>query len=61
MPTPNPTGPWRRFTFHNVLHPLLWLLLVLAVMAGVVVVLVDHSSSLVDVQQVEQPAGWLIV
>lgn len=48
-------GWWRR------LHPVVWWVLLLIVVLVVGVVLVDRSEVLVDVQQVEQPAGWLIV
>lgn len=56
-----PRNPWRRSTFRNVIHPLLWWCLFLVVMVVSVEVLIERSDSLVDVVQVEQPAGWLIV
>lgn len=55
-----PRIPWRRSLFRRV-HPLVWWVLFLAVMLIAVEGLVEWSDSLVDVELVEQPAGWLIV
>lgn len=55
-----PRIPWWRSLFRRV-HPLVWWVLFLAVMLIAVEGLVEWSDSLVDVELVEQPAGWLIV
>lgn len=55
-----PRIPWWRDLFRRV-HPLVWWVLFLVVMLGALEVLIEWPDSLVDVVQVEQPAGWLIV
>ncbi|WP_165607738.1 hypothetical protein [Mycolicibacter heraklionensis] len=44
-----------------VLRILVWLILAIAAVFVSVILLFGGGDRLVDVQQVEQPAGWLIV